>query len=1086
MREIVRFGLGLFTFLMLFGMAAGTGAVRAYAQDFYGEGNVLIAVDMGDYAENEGVYYPEKTMGTLVWGSDAPVGKSSRAPFNAHPAGGRNTAELKTAEEYEPQTAYYAGQKIYLPFNTDMYKYADTDAPMCWLSTDRFPQELVRDGSCVFQYSEEYIKTENGVTSYYIEYEEDENGEKYPLYDFVELECVCVSEYCTLWRYTGVTYSNRPVFNIGIYGEAVDLSDEQIECFADLCNRAYLAQKESVGDPLFEDLHGDRDKKAAFVFIGHEYFNSDKRAFYDEDFSIQFGFDCVVIGTVVLSKTDETYTREMIIRNFSLDLFHEINHYITAGCVGVDRYHHREDPISNWLEEAFAQYMGIVSEPDCRAFLQEEYLTPVLCNYCSRIRMIPGFVWGKNYIKNYPLYTSSGYALGPVFMVYLERELYGTMDGRLLTEFLWGGTQDPSMLASEFDCFLLRETGEGLEAWTARFMAAVVVDAEQGLFSSGIRSICKNSGIDRNIFFRPYGEYGEKLGNFDGASDEAIKDFWPQLSAVRGGGTTYAYRNDEGGRIAITGAGDNWYFFAINMELPDPDDVIGISDARELDMIGRDEKYPCSGKYRLTADIDLSKEFDAWIPIGGSFNPFTGEFDGDGHTISGLYISNKNAINQGLFGEISGNAVIENLTVQGYVKGKESIGGIVGFCRYGTFRNCESRVTLEGDKAVGGIAGSTVKSYITDCNYTGSLNGKIFTGGITGICKEVTLQNCTGQAYVSGMLDTGGIAGNSADSSCFTGCVFKGKVSGNDYTGGIAGLCIRSTIQNCTNEASVSGTTNTGGIGGCAEKSDVNGCISSGKVSGSIDTGGIVGFDNWADLSDCMSMGNVTGFENTGGLSGTGVTGRITGCGFGGIVSGELCTGGISGYYHGYGLISDCRVTGTVSGKKKTGSLMGEMINADLVNCGGNQSGIPINGSISGECYYLDADGYAKLLVKDTDQEELVIDAARINKEPRPITVIGKKALSGNRDLKSVIIGESVKVIGKKAFKNDKNLTLVEMTSSVKRISRDAFKGIDPDAVFKIKASEADFNRIVGLIKASGVSESVTFMRIDRGQSYEL
>ena len=56
----------------------------ALAQDFYGEGNVLIAVDMGPYAENEDVSYAEGTLGTLRWGEDAPTGISTRAEFNAH------------------------------------------------------------------------------------------------------------------------------------------------------------------------------------------------------------------------------------------------------------------------------------------------------------------------------------------------------------------------------------------------------------------------------------------------------------------------------------------------------------------------------------------------------------------------------------------------------------------------------------------------------------------------------------------------------------------------------------------------------------------------------------------------------------------------------------------------------------------------------------------------------------------------------------------------------------------------------------------------------------------------------------------
>ena len=53
-------------------------AAALAVQDFYGEGNVLIAVDMGPYAENDEAFYPEGTLGTLQWGTDAPTGVSTR------------------------------------------------------------------------------------------------------------------------------------------------------------------------------------------------------------------------------------------------------------------------------------------------------------------------------------------------------------------------------------------------------------------------------------------------------------------------------------------------------------------------------------------------------------------------------------------------------------------------------------------------------------------------------------------------------------------------------------------------------------------------------------------------------------------------------------------------------------------------------------------------------------------------------------------------------------------------------------------------------------------------------------------------
>ena len=63
---------------------------------------------------------------------------------------------------------------------------------------------------------------------------------------------------------------------------------------------------------------------------------------------------------------------------------------------------------------------------------------------------------------------------------------------------------------------------------------------------------------------------------------------------------------------------------------------IKIGTAEELEKIGNDSSYPLNGNYILTADIDLEGSVEnLWHPIG----KFTGTFDGNGHTISGLYMN---------------------------------------------------------------------------------------------------------------------------------------------------------------------------------------------------------------------------------------------------------------------------------------------------------------------------------------------------------------------------------------------------------------------------------------------------------------
>ena len=107
------------------------------------------------------------------------------------------------------------------------------------------------------------------------------------------------------------------------------------------------------------------------------------------------------------------------------------------------------------------------------------------------------------------------------------------------------------------------------------------------------------------------------------------------------------------------------------------DDPYKISTGAELaylaGKVNGGESY--SGEYfKLTNDIRLNEQDvptggNSWTPIGNSSNKFQGTFDGDGHTISGLYITatGSGAGNLGLFGNLGNSAVIKNLIVKGTV-----------------------------------------------------------------------------------------------------------------------------------------------------------------------------------------------------------------------------------------------------------------------------------------------------------------------------------------------------------------------------------------------------------------------------------
>ena len=704
-------------------------SATAKAQDFYGEGNVLIAVDMGPYEENENVDYPEGTMGNLVWGADAPIGVSTRAAFNNRKYDPVNTTPVK-APDYETEVTYEVGQKVILPFYRD--DDPDINYEVSGFTKDELPAEVFKDESIKLLINRNLIKEVNGETYYGFYYEKTDDGNEHPCADFLEIECVAVTQHCTIWRYTGKAYSNRTGFDIREYMGAVDMTSEGLDIFEKVCEEAYVKESEVYCDPLWEDYLGDRDKKAAFVALGLERI-SNNAGFFGDEFTEFMGFDCIIIDYNYAFGPENNKTYDFSVDYAHGSLIHELNHYIVTGGIG-----HESEKYSMWTGEALAESAIYLVEPDSKQYLS--FISDVK-GVCSRIRMIPGVLWTYDNGYAYPNYNSSAYSLGAHFLRYIERETTGKTDGRLWTEYFSTQVPDGNIKASEIDSFLKEKTGEGIDAWLAQFMAAVVVGADDGLYSMGNADITDASRIDKNIFFRSVEEYGKNLGTFNVGSDPTIIQTMADsynLSAIQGGGTTYAFRNDAGGRIAITGADERWYFFAVNMELPSHD-VIEISSAEELSRIGEDMYHPLSARYILTSDIDLGGEEHPWTPIGGLF-PFSGEFDGNGYTISGLYINaEKNQC--GLFYGLTGNAIVHDLTVSGSVTCCNYAGGIAGKCYNGSITQCTSNVTVTGEIYAGGIVGYAESATITDCNSKGSVSGQEFIGAITGGSIQTVLQN---------------------------------------------------------------------------------------------------------------------------------------------------------------------------------------------------------------------------------------------------------------------------------------------------------------------------------------------------------
>ena len=201
-------------------------------------------------------------------------------------------------------------------------------------------------------------------------------------------------------------------------------------------------------------------------------------------------------------------------------------------------------------------------------------------------------------------------------------------------------------------------------------------------------------------------------------------------------------------------------------------EVIEIFTAEDLKNVSNN----LSGHYRLMEDINLSVLEEDWEPIGND-DPFTGTFDGNGHTINNLRIDN-DGYYQGLFG-ITDGAAIEKLSVNGIIHGGTFVGGIVGLCQNTELSYCINNVSAEGTDQIGAIAGRLAGGSINYCMNTAAVTASSRgCGGITGdIYPSGSVANCLNLGNVFGGNDlTGGITGGSTDGS-IAACVNAGDVT---------------------------------------------------------------------------------------------------------------------------------------------------------------------------------------------------------------------------------------------------------------------------------------------------------------------
>lgn len=216
--------------------------------------------------------------------------------------------------------------------------------------------------------------------------------------------------------------------------------------------------------------------------------------------------------------------------------------------------------------------------------------------------------------------------------------------------------------------------------------------------------------------------------------------------------------------------------------------------------------------YKLMTDVDLngSATFQ-WTPIGyltsnTNYYSFGGHFDGNNHTVSGLY---SNAHYAGFFGYTDG-ATIKNISIAGDTIDGSYAGGIVGTAIATIIDNCSNACYIDAYRA-GGIVGYCPNStlYVSNCSNSGVVNGTDgYAGGIVGSCNDYSILKITNSyntAEITGRDYCGGIVGCCSGynsilliSNCYNvGILFR---TGNYYPcGGIVGYFHEGQTTNITN-----------------------------------------------------------------------------------------------------------------------------------------------------------------------------------------------------------------------------------------------------------------------------------------------
>lgn len=275
--------------------------------------------------------------------------------------------------------------------------------------------------------------------------------------------------------------------------------------------------------------------------------------------------------------------------------------------------------------------------------------------------------------------------------------------------------------------------------------------------------------------------------------------------------TTDKYDIDDDGEketvYEISNAGQLYWFAGLVNGTLDGVEQNTLANAVLTANITVNENLLDSLQYDTEGNVSNGSDFITWTPIadwmGNRTTQYSGTFDGNNKTVSGLYF-NGDSTCIGLFGSSESDGNIKNVgVVDSYFKGNDHVGGVCGN-NAGTITNCYNAgnlTAIESSATIGGICGYNNGGTVTNCYNIGTVTATSSGADISGICgyNFGPIKNCyyladtedenggkTAAQFASGeiayLLSQGCTVGEGEDAVTYSGSVWGQALGGNGDT----------------------------------------------------------------------------------------------------------------------------------------------------------------------------------------------------------------------------------------------------------------------------------------------------------------